>query len=65
MRHHVIAFWLRQENILEMLIKYPHLLTVKVGRCDNVDDVEKSVCLLYGIEKRLSKILMLPGIVVL
>ena len=44
----------------KMLIKYAHLLT-GVVRDDNVDDVWAFVCLLYGIEKMMSELLMMSG----
>ena len=45
-----------------MFIKYPHRLT-GLGKHDNVDYVEKFVCLLLGLEKMLSKILITPAVV--
>ena len=37
-----------------MFIKYPHLLT-RLGKGDNVHDVENVVCLLYGIGEKVVK----------
>ena len=37
-----------------MFIKYPHLLT-GLGKGDNVEDVAKFVCFLYGIGEKVVK----------
>ena len=46
----------------EMLIMYAHLLTVVI-RDDNVYDAWAFVCCCLGLEKRMSEVLMMPGIV--
>ena len=45
---------LGKKTFWKTFIRYPHVLT-EVERADNVDDVEKCVCLLYGIEKNVVK----------
>ena len=55
---------LKQEYMLEMFIKYPHLLT-GVVKDDNVDAAEKFLCLFMELKKRLSMVLIMPGIVFL
>ena len=66
--NHVVAhicFWQEGKNkCCKMFIKYPQHLT-GVGRGDNLIVAEKFVCLLYGIEKSVSTVLIMPGIIFL
>ena len=59
--NHATFIWQRQEYMLEMFIKYAHLLS-GVVRDDNEMMLRSLYVRYMGLEKRMSEVLMVPGI---